>query len=468
MRGFFLRLFGWFWLANMLLTFGVGIAISLSRAPFDKMREQDEAILQEVTHNILTAYDREGVAGLERRQAFYRDADNIDVWVYKDGDQPLAGPPPPPDMLILLPMVRQSGLAKTGPSTDKPGRWYVIPEPGGFVVAAHMPVPSVTRRLLNSDVLRIQLFFALLVAGFVSFVLARYLSAPIRGLREATQRVARGELHTRVEESVKKGFGELSALASDFDTMAARIEGLLNGQKRLLRDISHELRSPLARLNVALELARQRAGAEAERPLDRIELEAERLNELIGELLTLASLETGETTLKLKDIDLSQLLVDVVADADFEARSRGCSVQLEGPGTLFLQGVRELLRRAVENVVRNAIRYSQPGGVVTVAFKVEHSAVSGEAEVVIDVADSGPGVPAEHLESIFEPFYRVVAARDRESGGIGLGLAITSRAVRLHRGSVVAKNLNPSGLLVEIRLPIIPPLQSDAVHSAVA
>ncbi len=240
----------------------------------------------------------------------------------------------------------------------------------------------------------------------------------------------------------------------DFDTMAERLETLVKAQSRLLNDISHELRSPLARLNVALGLARQRAGVESADMLDRIELEASRLNELIGRILTLARLEDGEQDVPQTPVPLDELVLRVAEDAEFEAQARHCHVHTTIPdGDWGVRGNASLLHSAVENVVRNAIRYTQERSSVEIELECDESAKRTEA--VLKVSDSGPGVPDDALGKLFEPFYRLDDARGRLTGGVGLGLAITERAVRFHGGKVTAFNRAEGGLRVEIRLPLI-------------
>jgi two-component system sensor histidine kinase CpxA len=241
----------------------------------------------------------------------------------------------------------------------------------------------------------------------------------------------------------------------DFDAMAERIETLVKAQSRLLNDISHELRSPLARLNVALGLARQRSGPESASMLERIELEAGRLNELIGRLLTLARMEDGEQHVPSTPVLLDEVVLNVAEDAEFEAQARHCHVRSEIPaGSWGVRGDASLLHSAVENVVRNAIRYTREG--TTVEIHLEKTEGAGRAEAVVRVTDCGSGVPAEALEKLFRPFYRLDDARGRQTGGVGLGLAITERAVRFHGGRVAAVNRAEGGLMVEIHLPLIP------------
>jgi len=231
----------------------------------------------------------------------------------------------------------------------------------------------------------------------------------------------------------------------------------VKAQSRLLNDISHELRSPLARLNVALGLARQRASVESADMLDRIELEASRLNELIGRILTLARLEDGEQRVPQTPVPLGELVANIAEDAEFEAQERHCHVHTAiPPGDWGVRGNDSLLHSAVENVVRNAIRYTAEGSSVEIGLTCEER--SGGAEAVLKVSDSGPGVPEDSLAKLFEPFYRLDDARGRLTGGVGLGLAITERAVRFHGGKVSAFNRAEGGLMVEIRLPLIAPV----------
>lgn len=295
------------------------------------------------------------------------------------------------------------------------------------------------------------ILIALLTSGLVCYLLAQFLTSPILRLRKATQKLAAGDLSARAGGSVKRGGDEMSQLVRDFDLMAEQIEKLMNAQSRLLKDISHELRSPLARLTVALELARQRTGPEAQSALERISLESSRMNELIGSLMTVARLDSGAGGLQKAPVQLESIIEEVARDAAFEAQSRNCQVEAEILDELPVVGDPALLRSAIENVVRNATRYTADG--TTVNIRAERSQ-NGRLEAVIRVSDSGPGVPDDCLDKIFQPFYRIDDARGRSTGGVGLGLAITDQAVRLHGGSVKASNLPEGGLGVEIRLPL--------------
>jgi two-component system sensor histidine kinase CpxA len=267
-------------------------------------------------------------------------------------------------------------------------------------------------------------------------------------LRKATQKLAAGDLSARAGAFKSNRRDEIAELVRDFDSMAGRLEAMVQAQSRLWNDISHELRSPLARLTVALELARQRSGPEAASALERIDLESSRLNELIGRLLTIARIESGEESMAKPELHLPELVDQIAEDAEFEAQSRNCHVKLKTSDDLVIKGNESLLRSAIENVVRNAIRYTSEGTNVEILLTHE------DGTAILSVMDSGPGVPADALDKMFRPFYRVDDARGRQTGGVGLGLAIAERSIRLHGGTVKAVNREGGGLMVEIRLPL--------------
>lgn len=291
-----------------------------------------------------------------------------------------------------------------------------------------------------------------IIGGMVCLGLAWHLTAPIRRLRAAAQRLAGGDLTARVGPGQAKGGDEIAALGRDFDLMAERIEGLMATQRQLLRDISHELRSPLARVNVALELARQRSGPEAGGPLDRIEREAERLNDLIGQLLTVTQLDGGADRVERGPVSLKSLVESIASDANFEAQTRNRAVHAVVEEELIIHGSEEMLHQGIENIVRNAVRYTAEHTQVDISVS-RHRGGSADA-AIIRIRDRGPGVPEHTLSQLFLPFYRVADARDRQTGGTGIGLAITERAVRLHNGGVTAANAPDGGLIVEIVLPV--------------
>jgi two-component system sensor histidine kinase CpxA len=286
---------------------------------------------------------------------------------------------------------------------------------------------------------------AILAAAIMSVLLARYLSSPIMRLQKASRALAAGALETRVGRPFNRRSDEVGTLARDFDAMAERIQALVTAKETLLRDVSHELRSPLARIRMALALAQRRAGAQAQSDLDRIEREAEKLDALIGQVMTLTRLRTA-TAPRREAVRLDQLVGEVVDDARFEhPKSR---VELTTSGQIEVRGDADGLKSAIENVVRNALIYGDP------AQPVEVEATSSADEALVRVLDRGPGVPDSELSRIFEPFYRTDKSRDHQKGGQGIGLAITTRVTELHGGSVTARNRNGGGLEIDLKLPL--------------
>lgn len=324
-------------------------------------------------------------------------------------------------------------------------RQFSLPNGERYVLIVRWERPRFTP-FFGESPLRYFRYAALLLTAFLlCWALARYLSSPIGKLREATQKLADGDLSTRVGERVGRRRDELASLAKDFDVMAERIESLVTSQKRLSRDVSHELRSPLARMNVALEIAKQKANGEASPLIQRIENESQRLNDMISRLLTLSKLETGSNDFERRELNLRSLVEQVAADADFEANAKGRSVTVVTADDCRVNGSDSLIRSAVENVLRNAVRYTKEGTAVEVSLS------NGDGKAVVRIRDYGEGVPESELENLFRPFYRVGEARDRGSGGTGLGLAIAEQAILAHKGAITAKN-EDDGLLVEIRL----------------
>jgi two-component system, OmpR family, sensor kinase len=279
----------------------------------------------------------------------------------------------------------------------------------------------------------------------VSAILAWYLARPIRSLRWAFDAAAGGRLETRVRPLMGRRRDEIADLGRDFDRMAQQLQKLVTAQRRLLHDVSHELRSPLARLQAAIGLVRQ-SPQKLDSSLERIEREATRLSELVGEVLTLARLESVNPAAE--PVELADVVASVAEDARFEAQAAGRDVSFQGVGGAIVRGRAELLHRAVENVVRNAVKYTAPGSTVDIAMRLEVN----PPRAVVSVTDRGPGIAPEELGRIFEPFYR--ASSDAGGAqGFGLGLAIAQRAIEAHGGQIRAANVEGGGLRMEIALP---------------
>lgn len=316
-----------------------------------------------------------------------------------------------------------------------------------YIYVTESPVGPRAAVATNMTAVAVRCLVALFVPGLICYLLTRYLTAPILRLREASQQLAAGNLSTRAEGRMSLRRDELGLLVNDFNTMAERLEGLVNGQRQLIYDISHELRSPLTRLNVALDIGRERKGND--QAFDQMQQDLERMNQMIERLLTLARLDAVTASVPFESLNLTDLVADIVHSAGFELHERSDGITMNSRESFFVRGNTELLQSAIENVIRNAIRYNNSEEPVQIVLERVGSSVR------ITVRDHGLGVPSEHLQRIFEPFYRVADDRDRQTGGTGLGLAITKRAIRMHGGEVHAINATPQGLTVHILLPVL-------------
>lgn len=447
-RSLFLKIFLWFGAALLTVVVGTFLVGELLRPdPFHPpMRRPLDAAVNGYAQVAAEIYERDGARALAAYCDRVEHEGHVRIFLFDSNLRELAERKVPEDAPGVVRRVLQTQAPEFGPHGPPGLMAQPVTSPSGaqYVLVAELPMQMRSAPLWNH---LLHLLAIITVAGLFCYWLARYLTAPVTKLRAATQELARGNLSARVAPAFRNRRDELAALATDFDQMAEKIESLVNGQRRLLGDISHELRSPLARLNVALELARQRAGADAASALQRIEREAEMLNEMIGQLLALTRLESHTEAVEKISFDLVQLVQEIVDDAAYEARNRNRSALLEAPPACNMLGNEQLLRRAIENVVRNAVQYTADETAVEVKLACGDQAV-------ITVRDYGPGVPAESLDKLFRPFYRVDEARDRNSGGTGLGLAIAERAVRLHGGTVEAANVSTGGLVVTITLPV--------------
>jgi two-component system sensor histidine kinase CpxA len=282
------------------------------------------------------------------------------------------------------------------------------------------------------------------------FALAYHIASPINSIQSTARRVAQGDLKARVPASVSKRFDELAALAKDFDSMVGRLELLIQTQKNLLNSVSHELRSPLARINLSLAILKKRSLPESDEMFQRLDRDVARIDLLMGQLLTLSRLEAGLSSAEREDVDFAQLVEETAADSNFEAQASGKSVTLRTKSPVILGNADpHALRSACENVFRNAVRFTQPGTDVEIVLEIDGSVP--ERLALLSVRDHGPGVPEDSLQAIFQPFFRINA---EATVGNGLGLAIAFEAIRLHRGKICASNLLPTGLEIKIQLPM--------------
>jgi two-component system sensor histidine kinase CpxA len=478
-RGIFLKIYLCFWLSSLLVIAAqIGLDWVSRTGPFgggfhdDRIRRTVGPVLIFYGHTVTEHMRSSDHEVLERSAQRLKNLSGIDAYVVDGAGRDLRGRSLPRSIediagaarrtgkaefsssrtrvLLALPMVGEDGKSYTVVG-DIPQSVFAPPPPPG-----HGPPPPMIFGPgfffpPGQPLSLLRLFMTLLVSGGACYLLARYLTSPIVKLREAARRFADGELSARSGRKKTLWKDELSDLAHDFDMMAERIESLVIQQRRLVQDVSHELRSPLARLTIAVELLRRQGDAAAPSTLTRIEKEAMALNEMIGQVLELTRMEGNVSSVDTAPVDLALLLGEIVDDAHFEANGRGRGVRLLESEPCVVTGNEEWLRRGIENVIRNAVRYTFDNTVVEV--RLTRYLEAGVEYARISVRDHGGGVPEADLPHLFRPFYRVSAARDRQSGGTGLGLAITKSAVALHRGSVTARNAADGGLLVNIDLP---------------
>lgn len=444
-RGLFLRIFVSFWVAILVIAIGSYVLFELSGPSKQWQRrrvllDDMQRIEGELARSLLSERGH-GAAEAELRHLY--DRSGVAIHLVREGEV-LVSPTPPDALVERASAVERRDQGERIEIEEGSRAALVLELEDGFRAVAIRERRSPLERFLGGvDVVPFRVLLIALVGGLVAFWLARYLSRPIRQLRDATLRISAGDLDVRVRSELAGATEEVTALGDDFDRMTERIAQLLESQRRLLRDVSHELRSPLARMRVALELARKSPDA-ATPHLDRIEREGERLDELIGQILALARLEGDERGHEL--IDVTTLLQETVADVDYEARGKQREVKLVSVADgVSLKGRAEVIRSAIENVLRNAVRFTPEGTAVDV------SATNEDGYFVVRVRDRGPGVPPEELEAIFRPFYRVSTARERSSGGTGVGLTITARATKLHGGTATARNAEGGGLEVELK-----------------
>jgi two-component system sensor histidine kinase CpxA len=450
MRSLFLRIFLSFWAAQALFLV-LAILVTIALHP----RRGMETIGPQALAEAVNAYQNGGEPGAFRYLEELQHAQHVRAFVFDSTGRELAGRIPPPwveDIRRGNPPRRRVWIENLLP--DRFARQALTLDGKRYTLVLELPAGRGAFFFGPHDIPGLGILIAVISSGLVCYLLAWSMASPVTRLRNAAQRLAMGDLTARAGAPAGTRRDELAELLRDFDRMAERIEGLVESQSRLLKDVSHELRSPLARLSVALGLARKKATPEVDISLNRIEIETDRLNQLIQRLLTISRLESGADGIHKTRLSLRELVELVAHDAEYETPGRGCKIVADPSDEMLVDGDPELLRSAVENVVRNAIRYTRDGTVVEVRMDRQ---TSSEGELaVIRVLDSGPGVPEDALDKIFQPFYRLDDARNRQTGGAGLGLSIADRAVRLHGGRLRASNRAEGGLEVEIRIPAVP------------
>ena len=436
----FWKFFFAFWLALLIASGGVGTTVWLHRQTQD---DHDRALAGGprtafLVNTTAMVFRHGGIEALRDLLEEWRmQQGKARVYVVDEAGRELLG------RTVSVEAVAQARRLADGDQTPRiawleatPQHTYLFFIPAASKISSHDPPPPPW----------IPISIGILASLGFSALLAWYLSKPIRHLRGAFDAVAAGKLDTRIGSRMGRR-DEIADLGRDFDRMAQQLQILLGSQRRLLHDVSHELRSPLARLQAAIGLARQQP-EKRDASLDRIERESGRLDELVGELLTLSRLEAGISGAADEEVDLVDLVAGIADDARFEAEATGRRVSFSGTGEVIVKIRAELLHRAFENVIRNAVKFTREGTAVEV--RIERRAAPDS--LVVMVSDRGPGIPESDLQAVFEPFFR--GGGSVKTTGFGLGLAIARRAIEAHGGHIRALNRPDGGLRVEIVLPV--------------
>lgn len=432
-----------FWLALLVAVASVGATIWLYQL---KPIKQDQELTCDprntafLVNATLATFRQGGRAALQSMLEEWRDQSGAQVYVVDDaGREALDRLVPAESLARAQRSAREEREPRIARLESVAQRQYLFFIPLECKATPYQPPPP----------LWFPISIIMLASLVFSTLLAWYLSKPIRHLRGAFDAAAAGKLETRIGLHMARWGDEITDLGRDFDHMAQQLQILLGSQRRLLHDVSHEIRSPLARLHAAIGLARQQP-EKLDASLDRIERESGRLNELVGELLTLSRLEAGMSGAADEEVDVVDLVAGIAADAHFEAEATGRQVRFCGEGEFVVKACAELLHRAFENVIRNAVKYTCEGTAVQV--QIERRGILNT--LIVTISDQGPGVPETDLQTVFEPFFR--GGTDTKTAGFGLGLAIARRAIEMYGGTIRAMNRDRGGLCVEVVLPTIP------------
>jgi two-component system, OmpR family, sensor histidine kinase CpxA len=452
MRSLSLKLFLGFWLTNLLLLITLCVSyLAIGPNPMAIIWKEFVANTagRLYAHTAVEVYESEGSQGLASLLTALEKEVAFSTYLFTSDHKELSDRSATPVEIAdaLKEASRENGLLRHAwdrvlivePVKSRKGTQYF------FVALAPTALAKTLKLTVTPSLLLARLLAVFLPVLLVTYFVARYLTSPLVEFRSLARRFATGAIDTRARGSLVERRDEVGDLARDFNNMASRIEELLEAHKTLLADVSHELRSPLARLNVALALARNAEPNALEKALDRAEMETDRVNALIESLLTLNRLDAGVELEQQERLDLSSLLSEVARDARFEAMSLNKHVEVILPESVLITGRPKLLHSAIENIVRNGLKYTPEGTAIKLSL------LRNAEEIVIAVRDHGPGVPKAQLETIFKPFAKA-SNTDPHKKGFGLGLAIAERAIRHHNGRVEATNHPEGGLVVRIHL----------------
>ncbi len=456
LRSLSIKIFLWYWLAVLVgsLAF-IAVAIGWPSQTFTGRAAKYFAFNMATTGQLgINLYEQEGPKALETFLGHIETISAFKLYLVTEQGASLRSLPLPTGARDLSQRALAENKVKAQGWTTHPIFAHPVISRSGRPYAILLELPSGLVDLLSqmSHAIAIRFIVSLLGSGLVCLLMVRYLTSPVRKLQSAVRKFAQGDLSVRVARKMGSRRDEIADLGKDFDIMAARIESLMHAHEHLLRDVAHELRSPLTRLNVALEIARKHGDEKKVGYLDRISAESQKLSGLITQVLTLSRLENIDVERHLEPVCLEKVIDRIVHDANFEGQTNEYKVYFKIEQRITLMADGRLIHSAIENVVRNAMRFTPSGSQVEITQNVlthNHRDMA-----VVSISDYGPGVPPEALKDLFHPFFRISDKQGRTSGGAGIGLAIAFHAVTLHEGSIHALNRTNGGLTVEIRLPM--------------
>jgi signal transduction histidine kinase len=448
-RSLYARILVWFWLANLGITVTI-LSITLMSGAQPLARRWMAVSLDLYAQTATDAYRSGGPSALNAYLDHVQSSISMRTALIGPQGETLSSRPLPPGGADLVEQVKATGQARFHFGAKWLGSAIVPTPQGNYILVAQVDALSRFSRQIGTGGMVVRAVGALLAGSLLCWLLARSITAPLRTLQSAVRSLGAGDLTVRVSPRIPPRNDELTDLAHEFDRMAAEIENLRNEQQRLLADISHELRSPLTRLSISTELA-SRGDLES---LDRMRKDITALDDLIEQVLTLTRLDMQNQARTQTNVPLEKLLAALVEDADFEARENGKSVTLDVRQPCSLRCEPGLMRSCLENVIRNAIRFTPAATAVHVIL--EKKRIERKIFAAVTVRDQGRGVPEENLGHIFEPFYRVPAEEEDGSGkeGHGLGLSISQRIVTLYGGTITARNAETGGLVVVLEFPL--------------
>ena len=448
----FTKIFFWFWLTALVM-FAVFVGARMIGLRYLGQSEVISVVVPKLAAKAAQAYESEGAPGFEQ---FARSlTDNRELQIYLlDGfgnDVRLREISPEGKLVAQAARINGPVVVRYWLQQRIVGYKFVSASGRPYVLLFYMQPPiGDSWEALSGQNLPVTVG-VLLAVMLLCLWLAYHIASPIRDIQAAARRVVQGDLSAKAPLTISRRHDELASLSVDFNSMVEHLGTLIRTQRDLFHSISHELRSPLARLTVSLALLRKQLTPWTGDLLGQMERDVARVDALMAQILILARLESGLSSGTRERVNFSQLVEEIVADGNFEARAIGKSVSLEAVDAVVLENADpHALRSACENIVRNAIRFSPPGGKVEVNLFVSHDS---DRRALFSVRDRGPGVSEEHLKNIFQPFFRLNGPEGNGEGN-GLGLAIALEAVRMNGGAIRASNLSPSGLDVEVSLPL--------------